>query len=119
MALGNVPVPSHLLSRFAQVMDHECPQQSFFDDCGVKTLVDRALDGYACTTFAFGQTGSGKTHTITGPDGGGDDGIIQRSIRFLWRQVASRARTSYSFQASYLEIYNEQVGSSRLCGSLL
>ena len=75
----------------------------------MKNLVDRALDGYACTAFAFGQTGSGKTHTITGPDEGNDDGVIQRAIRFLWRQVASRARTTYSFQASYLEIYNEQV----------
>ena len=33
----------------------------------MKHLLDKALDGYACTAFAFGQTGSGKTYTMTGP----------------------------------------------------
>jgi hypothetical protein len=100
-------------------MGPSCAQQTFFDSCGVKNLIDRALDGYACTTFAFGQTGSGKTHTITGPDEGGDDGIIQRAIRFLWRQVAGRSRTTYTFQASYLEIYNEQVRSKKVTRGLV
>lgn len=33
----------------------------------MQNLLDMALDGYACTAFAFGQTGSGKTYTMTGP----------------------------------------------------
>ena len=34
---------------------------------GMLNLLNMALDGYACTAFAFGQTGSGKTYTMTGP----------------------------------------------------
>ena len=40
---------------------------------------------------------------------GNDDGVLQRSIGYLWSQVESHPEASYSFKASYLEIYNEQV----------
>eukprot|EP00045_Choanoeca_perplexa_P005564 m.46969 g.46969 ORF g.46969 m.46969 type:complete len:743 (+) comp13187_c0_seq1:165-2393(+) len=94
---------------FHKVLGPGCGQQHFFEQCGIQTLIDSALQGYACTAFAFGQTGSGKTHTITGPSEGNDDGVLQRSIGYLWSQVEQHPEASYSFRASYLEIYNEQV----------
>ncbi|EDQ87452.1 uncharacterized protein MONBRDRAFT_21609 [Monosiga brevicollis MX1] len=94
---------------FHRAVDDRCSQQQFFEVSGIKNLLDSAMEGYACTVFAFGQTGSGKTHTITGPDSRDDDGILQRSIAYIWQQVASRSHVTYNFQASYLEIYNEQV----------
>eukprot|EP00730_Choanoeca_flexa_P017017 TRINITY_DN8139_c0_g1_i7.p1 TRINITY_DN8139_c0_g1~~TRINITY_DN8139_c0_g1_i7.p1 ORF type:complete len:745 (+),score=151.60 TRINITY_DN8139_c0_g1_i7:158-2392(+) len=94
---------------FHKVLGQVCGQQQFFEQCGIQNLIDSALQGYACTAFAFGQTGSGKTHTITGPASGDDDGVLQRSIGYLWAQVENSSEVSYSFQASYLEIYNEQV----------
>lgn len=101
---------------FHRVVGPGDSQASMFDGCGVKRLIDAALQGYSCTAFAFGQTGSGKTHTMTGPEGcaagGAHHGIIQRSIAYLWeqaRQVQASSATSFVFQASYLEIYNEQV----------
>jgi hypothetical protein len=80
--------------------------------CGVKKLVDCALEGFSCTIFAFGQTGSGKTHTITGPDATDatdredSDGIIQRSISYLHKQSREK---DVKITATYIEIYNEQV----------
>ena len=39
-------------------------QKQFFEGCGIRNLLDSALNGYAATAFAYGQTGSGKTFTI-------------------------------------------------------
>ena len=77
-------------------------QKQFFDNCGIRGLLDSALNGYAATAFAYGQTGSGKTFTISGhqerieniaADTGGTpfDGLVPRSIRYLFESIA-RAR---------------------------
>ena len=81
----------------------------------MRKLVDCALEGFSCTTFAFGQTGSGKTHTITGPDGPASesaDGIIQRSITYLHNKSREQ---DVKISATYIEIYNEQVCPIVLC----
>lgn len=41
-------------------------QEDIFEE--VSPSVDRALEGYNCTVFAYGQTGTGKTYTISGAD---------------------------------------------------
>ncbi|XP_078599388.1 kinesin-like protein KIF12 isoform X9 [Branchiostoma floridae x Branchiostoma japonicum] len=107
---------------FDGVFGAETSQYQMFESCGIKKLLDMALDGYACTAFAFGQTGSGKTHTITGPmtmfeDDTGQDaelqGLIQRAFLYLFDSIGQRKRrdpsTVYTLRATYLEIYNEQV----------
>lgn len=35
--------------------------------CGIKRLIEMAIEGFNSTVFCYGQTGSGKTHTLTGP----------------------------------------------------
>ena len=32
----------------------------------VAPLIDKSIEGFNCTVFAYGQTGTGKTHTISG-----------------------------------------------------
>ena len=59
-------------------------------------------------------TGAGKTHTMSGCDDVADGlterhGMIPRASARLFEESATREDTSYSFKASYLEIYNEQV----------
>ncbi len=65
--------------------------------CGIPQLLDAALSGYNVTIFAYGQTGSGKTYTMSGreevislDDYQGDtaDGIITRSVHYLYQQVS-------------------------------
>eukprot|EP00055_Hartaetosiga_balthica_P017301 m.114893 g.114893 ORF g.114893 m.114893 type:complete len:753 (-) comp9284_c1_seq6:294-2552(-) len=93
---------------FHSVFGPSSTQGLFFNRCGIKALIQSAMNGYACTAFAYGQTGGGKTHTISG-DGGSDVGIVQLGMQFIWSEVSRRKDTQFSFFASYLEIYNEHV----------
>ncbi|XP_062448318.1 kinesin-like protein KIF12 isoform X2 [Rhea pennata] len=52
---------------FSAVFDSGTSQEAVFEGSGMRQLVELALDGFACTVFAFGQTGSGKTYTLMGP----------------------------------------------------
>lgn len=70
---------------------------------GVK-LAMNTLDGYNSCLFVYGQTGTGKTYTMTGVN---NDGLVQRTLRFLWRML--NERDNFKIKMSYLEVYNETV----------
>ena len=76
-------------------------------------LVQSALDGYPVCIFAYGQTGSGKPFTMEGGPGGDPqlEGLIPRALRHLFSvaQEMGGQGWTYSFVASYVEIYNETV----------
>lgn len=68
------------------------------------------LEGYNCTVFAYGQTGTGKTHTMEGQfDDAEQRGIIPRSVHLIFQQLEDK-KVDFSVKASYLEIYNEELG---------
>ncbi|XP_014666276.1 PREDICTED: kinesin-like protein KIF12 [Priapulus caudatus] len=102
---------------YNQVFQPLATQEEVFHNCGITHLIDMAVNGYSCTTFAYGQTGSGKTHTITGPVNNNREGpefeanwgLIQRSFLYLFDRLETRPGITYVINASYLEIYNEQV----------
>ncbi|XP_072164401.1 uncharacterized protein [Diadema setosum] len=102
---------------FNHVFPGEATQQDVLEECGIKKMVDMAVEGYACTAFAYGQTGSGKTYTITGPpravrshlQAESMSGLIQRSLAYLFDMIRLKPKMSFSLRSSYLEIYNEQV----------
>jgi excinuclease UvrABC helicase subunit UvrB len=88
-----------------------------FSESGVHVLLDSVLDGYSACVFAYGQTGSGKTYTMAGIEenlGKQDyvsnetDGIIPRSISYMWQNM-TRRKEQYYVKAAFLEIYNEQI----------
>ncbi|KAF8767947.1 Kinesin-like protein KIF12 like protein [Argiope bruennichi] len=72
---------------------------------------------FACTVLAYGQTGAGKTYTLTGPQS--DDllrpgvrpspGVVHMAFAYLFNQIKQRKDIEYIVQASYMEIYKEQV----------
>ena len=69
-------------------------QAQIFQESGVVDLLEKALAGYSATVFAFGQTSSGKTYTMTGPDIDGpvppdSQGIIPRSLQYLYERVSA------------------------------
>ena len=37
-----------------------------FNECNIASLLDRTIEGYHATLFAYGQTGAGKTYTMEG-----------------------------------------------------
>jgi hypothetical protein len=102
---------------FHHILDERTSQAQVFMETGISTLLDSALEGYSATVFAYGQTGSGKTYTMAGVEerlGRNDyvsdetDGIIPRSISYLWQAMVGRP-DKYFVKAGFFEIYNEQV----------
>ncbi|KAM5331000.1 kinesin-like protein KIF12 isoform 5-T5 [Glossophaga mutica] len=110
--------------RFGAVLDGARTQEDVFRACGVRRLGELALRGFSCTVFTFGQTGSGKTYTLTGPPPQGEGvpvppslaGIMQRTFAWLLDHV-QHLGAPVTLQASYLEIYNEQVRDLLSLGS--
>nr|KAF6444070.1 kinesin family member 17 [Molossus molossus] len=73
-------------------------------------LVEGVTEGYNGTIFAYGQTGSGKSFTMQGlPDPSSQRGIIPRAFEHVFESVQCAENTKFLVQASYLEIYNEDV----------
>ena len=74
-----------------------------------------SLDGYNVTIFAYGQTGSGKTFSMEGPEDVYENeemqGIIPRSFEFLIEAVEKSKEKGwiYKLEASYLEVYCEEL----------
>jgi len=103
---------------FDKVFAPDSTQSDVFEE--ISQLVKSALDGYKVCIFAYGQTGSGKTFTMEGPagscnlavlDAGGNKGMIQRSAEqvFQTSQEMQQYGWQYSIEASFSEIYNEEV----------
>ena len=94
---------------FDHVFAPPTKQAEVFDE--VSSLIQSALDGYHVCLFSYGQTGSGKTHTMSGALSGEGAGIIPRSVSQILQAARAYREEGWSFtlEASFLEIYNEQV----------
>lgn len=95
---------------FDKIFDWKSTQEQVF--CEISQLVQSALDGYRVCIFAYGQTGSGKTFTMEGdmetPEMAG---MIPRAAQqiFLSTEALREKGWMFSFECSYLEIYNETI----------
>lgn len=98
----------HIFS-FDRVFKPQFSQAAIFDE--VSDVVQSALDGYKVCLFSYGQTGAGKTHTMQGGRGMGEEGIIPRAVSKILATVARLREQGweYSLEASYIEVYNEQL----------
>jgi len=98
---------------FDRVFGPNSSQSEVFTE--ISQLVQSALDGYNVCVFAYGQTGSGKTFTMEGGPAIEDDesqcGMIPRTIRQIFEVQKKLKEKSweYKLQASFLEIYNEEI----------
>merc|ERR1719319_2194747 len=74
-------------------------------------LVQSALDGYNVCVFAYGQTGSGKTFTMEGGQSEEQAGMIPKTIQQIFSETQRLVEKgwSYKLEASFLEIYNEEI----------
>jgi kinesin family protein C1 len=84
-------------------------QEEVFEE--VSGMVQSALDGYKACVFAYGQTGSGKTYTMQGLAAPETWGLIPRALRqiFAASEDMRGKGWEWSLQASFLEVYNEQL----------
>ena len=82
----------------------EATQEQVFEESDISSYLDKAIDGYAVTIFAYGQTSAGKSYTISGS--GVPDGVIPRALNYIFQK---EKQSKIVIKSSYLEIYNEQV----------
>lgn len=105
---------------FDKVFGPQASQEVVFEE--ISQLVQSALDGYRVCIFAYGQTGSGKTYTMEGaPDKDPRQaGMIPRAVDQVFSTASSLAEKGwkFTFEASYLEIYNETIRDLLSSGSL-
>lgn len=110
---------------FDACLSPECSQKQVFQNCGVTSLLEQALQGFSATILAYGQTGSGKTHTMVGcasanprhaEEGKLDDALVMRSAKRLFRRIAAEPpeKVRFSVSASFSEVYNSP-GSVNEC----
>ncbi|CAL7936089.1 unnamed protein product [Xylocopa violacea] len=94
---------------FDKVFPPSCSQESIFEELAL--LVQSALEGYNVCVFAYGQTGSGKTYTMEGLPGIETEGMIPRTVRHIFKEMKQFQLLDWEYQieASFLEIYNEQI----------
>eukprot|EP01022_Parablepharisma_sp_SALTPOND_P026439 TRINITY_DN636_c0_g1_i1.p2 TRINITY_DN636_c0_g1~~TRINITY_DN636_c0_g1_i1.p2 ORF type:complete len:1463 (-),score=213.99 TRINITY_DN636_c0_g1_i1:13076-17464(-) len=94
---------------FDSVIPPLSSQKSVFDSVA-KPVVDRVLEGYNGTIFAYGQTGTGKTFTMVGdkhlPEG---HGIIPRSLEYIFSKVQCATQGMYEISMSFIQIYMEAM----------
>ena len=65
-------------------------------------IIQRGLEGYNGTIFAYGQTASGKTHTLMGsPD---EPGIIPRSVYGVFDAIEKAEFSQIVVRVSYIEV---------------
>jgi hypothetical protein len=84
--------------------DHLFPPESTNEEIfssACCNIANAAMEGYHGSIFSYGQTSSGKTFTMTG--GGGQQGIIQQSICFIFNHIQSETR-EFLLRVSYLEV---------------
>ena len=81
-------------------------QKAVFESVGLDILA-KAWSGYNACLFAYGQTGSGKTYSIMGY--GDDKGVIPRICDALFFFITKVGSERFKVDASYLEIYNENI----------
>lgn len=104
---NSLSLPDGTEFSFDAVLGPEVTQEQVFASSG-EQVVECVLDGFHSTVLVYGQTNAGKTFTMTGtPD---NPGIIERFAKLLFTKLHARpGLVEFTAQASYVEIYLEQV----------
>ncbi|KAI6652205.1 Osmotic avoidance abnormal protein 3-like [Oopsacas minuta] len=104
---GNSGEPKSFKFDAAYAMDSQT--ELIYEEMGLP-LVASILEGYNGTVFAYGQTGCGKSYTMSGPsEPETQKGIIPRAFQHIFDEISVSEGSHYLIQATYLEIYNEEV----------
>ena len=91
---------------FDFIFSEEITQKEIYEYTTEK-LINKVMEGFNATVFAFGATGSGKTYTMVGNNK--ESGIMIRSINDLFLKLNNEKNKDYSVHISYIEVYNEQL----------
>ena len=81
-------------------------QETIFNTT-TKFLIDKVINGFNATVFAYGVTGAGKTYTMLGDDE--NPGIMVWAFRDLYQKMNEYKNREYIIKLWYVEIYNENI----------
>ena len=81
-------------------------QETIFNTT-TKFLIDKVINGFNATVFAYGVTGAGKTYTMLGEDE--NPGIMIWTFRDLYQKMNEYKNREYIIKLWYVEIYNENI----------
>ncbi|KAL7720227.1 Kinesin [Entamoeba marina] len=90
---------------FDAIFSKQSSQQFFYENA-MSGFIDKVIEGYNCTFFAYGQTGTGKTYTMEGEEN--KEGVIPRVVNELFDSLEKKG-LRYRMRVTHVEIYNEKV----------
>ncbi|XP_063981027.1 kinesin-like protein KIF3A [Diachasmimorpha longicaudata] len=95
---------------FDAAFDVDSTQVDIYNETA-RPIVDKVLQGYNGTIFAYGQTGTGKTYTMSGAKTSPQlRGIIPNTFAHIFGHIAKADENQkFLVRAAYLEIYNEEI----------
>lgn len=113
--------------KFDTILDPYDSQADVFHKCRVHHIVDKVLEGFNATIFAYGQTSTGKTYTMEGyqyitdeydrpiPELEDDENIgitpraIKRLFALIYDKESENDNIKYIVKAQFLQIYRENI----------
>ncbi|KAG5893558.1 hypothetical protein JTB14_013641 [Gonioctena quinquepunctata] len=106
---GTQPIDCKVEFHFDKVLQPTATQADCFEE--ISSSIQSALDGYDVTVLAYGETGSGKTYTLHGVDFGQCQGLIHRTITYIFNYIEYLGKFNwvYDVKVSFLEIYDENL----------
>ena len=81
-------------------------QEQIFNST-TKFLIDKVVNGFNATVFAYGVTGAGKTYTMLGTED--NPGIMVWAFKELYKKINEFKNREYIIKLWYAEIYNENI----------
>ena len=84
----------------------QTPQEDIYHFT-TETLIEKVMNGFNATVFAYGATGSGKTYTMVGNDN--EPGVMIRALNDLFTVLNEEKEKKFNVEISYIEVYNEQL----------
>lgn len=92
------------------------PQQSTREIYNITTqgLIQKLVNGFNSTVFAYGQTSSGKTHTMRGTME--EPGIIPMAVQEVFSLIESLQDREFLLRVSYMEV-SSQANRRDQCSS--
>lgn len=72
-----------------------------------RPIVEKALEGFNGTIFAYGQTSSGKTYSMIGD--GEVSGIIPLAVKDIFKRIELNRNENFEISIGYVEIYNDKL----------
>lgn len=92
---------------FDKIYDQSATNDELYKN-DVQPIVNKVINGYHGTIFAYGQTSSGKTHTMLGTKE--NPGIIRMAAEQIFDEIQKcPAGKTFMIKVKYFEIYNENV----------